>query len=177
MSDEPLPTSLDVRKAAARSVEISGVIRLDSLVRFSPLLADNDGFVKAKLRFWKDEEERYLVEVSVAATVAVICQRCLQPMEETITSGNTLAIVWNDAQAVALPKALEPLVIEDTVCNLHNVVEDELILACKPFSYHDTPECHSETQQFFDDDVVGEPVAERANPFEVLAQLKPHEKT
>lgn len=177
MSDEPLPTTLDVRKAAARSVDISGVISLDSLPRFSPLLADNDGQVRATLRFSRDEEERYLVRVMLEAEVSVICQRCLQPMTEQIVSDNTLAIVWNDAQAAALPRELEPLIVEDSNCDLHSVVEDELILARKPFSYHDTPECHSETREFFAPDAVSETVAEKPNPFDVLAQLKPADKS
>jgi len=172
MSDDPLPTTLDVRKAAARTADISGVISLDTLHRFGPLLADNSGQVKARLRFSRDEEDRYLVNVSVEAGVAVTCQRCLQTMTEQIASSNTLAIVWDDAQAVALPKDLEPLIVEDIVCDLHSVVEDELILARKPFSYHDTQACHSETKQFFDAEVTSDSAPERANPFDVLAKLK-----
>lgn len=177
MSGDPLPTTLDVRKAAARSAEISGVIRLDSLQRFSPLLADTGGQARAVLTFLRDEEERYLVRVAVEAEVVVTCQRCLQPMDEVIRSDNTLAIVWNDAQAAALPKALEPLVLEDTICDLHSIVEDELILARKPFSYHDTETCRSETRAFFDPQAEVTETPARENPFEVLAQLTPKDKT
>lgn len=175
MSNEPLPTTLDFRKAAARSAELCGVVSVETLSRFGPMLASQEGEVKAQLSFSKDDADRYLVRVVVAAEVAVICQRCLQPMQEQVESDNTLAIVWNDEQAVALPKALEPLLVDDTACDLHALVEDELILAMKPYSYHDASHCKRETREFLDPQAKPEVAQETPNPFEVLAQLKPGE--
>lgn len=172
MSNEPLPTTLDFRKAAVRSAQLSGVVSLESLVRFKPMLADETGEVKALLRFSKDDEDRYVVSIEVSAEVAVICQRCLQPMQEKVASENTLAMVWNDEQAAALPKSLEPLIVDDTACDLYALVEDELILAMKPFSYHDASHCKSETREFFDPQSVDQVADEKPNPFDVLAQLK-----
>lgn len=173
MSNEALPTTLDFRKAAARSVELNGVVSVKSLARFSPQLADDSGDIQARLRFSKDDADRYLVQVAVSAEVSVICQRCLQPMSEKVESENTLAIVWNDEQAVALPKTLEPLIVEDTACDLHALVEDELILAMPQFSYHDASHCERTTKAFSDPDAVDDAVSEKPNPFDVLAQLKP----
>lgn len=176
MSNEPLPTTLDFRKAAARSAELKGLVSIEKLARFSPMLAEHDGDVNALLRFSKDDEGRYLVQVVVSVEVVVICQRCLQPMNEHVESDNTLAIVWNDEQAVALPKTLEPLIAEDTACDVYALVEDELILAMKPYSYHDNSECKSETRAFFDPQAVEDAAEEKPNPFDVLAQLKPGEE-
>ncbi|MFK7976366.1 MAG: YceD family protein [Halioglobus sp.] len=172
MSNEPLPTTLDFRKAVVRSAELSGHVDVQNLSRFQPMLADESGDVQALLQFSKDEEDRSLVRVKVTAEVTVICQRCLQPMQEKVVSDNTLAMVWNDEQAVALPKSLEPLIVDDTACDVYALVEDELILAMKPFSYHDDSHCRSETREFLDPRAVTDEVVEKPNPFDVLAQLK-----
>jgi uncharacterized protein len=62
---------------------------------------------------------------------------------------------------------------------LWEVVEDELILALPPFSYHDTEECQQILSRFNADQAPPvETVAEdKPNPFNVLAQLKPGSKT
>mgnify|MGYP001553762146 FL=1 len=173
MLTEPLPTTLDARKAAARGVSVSGTIKALDLQRFRPLLAGDEGDIQVHLTFSRDEENRYLVNVAVAVDVMVTCQRCLEPMSTRIASENTLAIVWTDEQAAHLPRHLDPLIVEDEACNLWDLAEDELILAMPPFSYHGTDECKQFETGFpaQPDDKVEE--VEKPNPFDVLAQLKP----
>ena len=178
MSTEPLPSTLDVRKAAARGVSISGTLKPLDLQRFRTLLAGDEGSINARLAFSRDEENRYIVQVVVDALVTVTCQRCLEPMQESLVSDNSLAIVLNDEQAAHLPRHLEPLIVEGDSCSLWELVEDDLILALKPFSYHDTQECKKILAGFN----AREPEPEAAqtskpNPFNVLEQLKPVKST
>ena len=173
---EPLPNTLDVRKAAVRGVSVSGVLKALDLQRFRPLLAGDEGAVQVHLTFSRDEESRHLVNVAVAVDVIVTCQRCLEPMPAHIASENTLAIVWSDEQAAHLPRHLDPLIVDEEACNLWELVEDELILAMPPFSYHAADECKQIETGFPaepDDKVEG---VENPNPFDVLAQLKPGNK-
>ncbi len=175
MSTEPLPSALDVRKAAARGVSISGTLKPADLPRFRALLADEAGCVRVFLAFSRDEENRSLAQVRVEAEVAVICQRCLGPMPLRVEGDNVLAVVWNDDQAKHLPRHLEPLLVSEEACNLWELVEDELMLAMPPFSYHDTEYC-KETMSGYTgpaDEVAQRET--RANPFDVLAQLKTDE--
>jgi uncharacterized protein len=178
MSTEPLPSTLDVRKAATRGVSVSGTLKPLDLQRFRSLLAADEGEINAHLTFSRDEENRYIVRVVLDALVMVICQRCLEPMQESLVSDNTLAIVLNDDQAAHLPRHLEPLIVEGESCNLRELVEDDLILALQPFSYHDTQECKKILAGFN----AREPEPEGAqtnkpNPFNVLEQLKPGKST
>ncbi len=125
MLTEPLTKTLDVRKAAARGVAVSGSLKPSQLPRFSALLAEDGGTIAADLSFSKDEENRYVVRARVSAEVAVSCQRCLRPMPLELSSDNTLAIVWTDEQAKHLPRHLEPLIVEgDDGCSLWDLVED-----------------------------------------------------
>ena len=142
MLTEPLPISLDVRKAAARGVSISGALKPLDLKRFCYLLADDAGSIQAVLAFARDEEKRFLIDASVTADVAVFCQRCLEPMRIQLEAGNLLAVVWNDDYARQLPRDLEPIIVGEEQCSLWDLVEEELILGMTAFSYHDKKECN-----------------------------------
>jgi uncharacterized protein len=177
MLTETLLTALDVRKAATRGVGVSGVLKPLDLQRFRPLLAGDEGCIEVHLTFSCDEENRHLVHVAIAADVVVTCQRCLEAMPEHLVADNTLAIVWTDEQAGQLPRHLEPLIVEEQLCSLWDLVEDELMLAMRPFSYHDTENCRKRTMDFFDPEMAEKPGEDiKPNPFNVLAQLKPGHK-
>lgn len=176
MMTEPLPTMLDVRKAAVRGASVRGVLKPRDLKRFRPLLGGDEGSIYVEMAFSRDEESRYLVQVTIDAELVVTCQRCLEVMPDFLSSTNTLAILWTDEEAAHLPKHLDPLVISEMSCSLWELVEDELILAMRPFSYHNMEDCKIRIAAF------SEPVPQqctgesRRNPFNVLGQLKPSNK-
>ena len=177
MLTEPLPNSLDVRKAAARGVSISGTLKPLDLPRFKALLACETGDIRAALAFSRDEENRPVVQIDFEASVSVTCQRCLKPMDLDLGGVNTLAIVWTDDQAKHLPRHLDPLIVaEEGGCNLWHLVEDELMLALPSFSYHDTEDCKEILSDYSGPAVAGEEGESRPNPFDVLAQLKTDDK-
>ncbi len=84
MLTEPLPTMLDVRKAAVRGVGVSGVLKPLDLKRFRPLLGGDEGSISVEMAFSRDEESRYLVHVSIEAEIVVTCQRCLDAMPDRL---------------------------------------------------------------------------------------------
>lgn len=172
MSTEPLPSALDVRKAAARGVSISGTLKPADLPRFRALLADEAGSIRAILAFSGDEENRSLTHVHVEAEVVVTCQRCLGAMPLHVEGENTLAAVWNDDQARHLPRHLDPLILSEEACNLWELVEDELILALPSFSYHEAEQCKMSLSGYAGPAIEAEQRDKRPTPFDVLAQLK-----
>ncbi len=176
MLTEPLPNTLDLRKAAARGVTVSGLLNTQNLERLTPLLAVPEGSVKAELTCSRDEENRYLVRVSITADVSVICQRCLDTMPKHLSGENLLAVVWTDEQAAHLPRHLDPLIVAGEVCDLWELVEEELILALPSFNYHHTQDCKIDIAGLPEADLLEETVADKPNPFNVLAQLKPGRK-
>lgn len=179
MLSEPLPNTLDVRKAAVRGVSIKGTLKPLDLPRLRAVLVDDSGSIEANFAFSRDEENRYLIHLETTAEVSVTCQRCLEPLIQTLACENTLAVVWTDEQAGHLPRYLEPLVVEGDACKLWDVVEDELILALPAFGYHNTEECKQTLARFNAAQAPAEEIepAEKPNPFNVLAQLKPGSKT
>ncbi|MCB1687822.1 MAG: DUF177 domain-containing protein [Halioglobus sp.] len=176
MLTETLPIMLDIRQAAVRGVTVSGVLKPLDLKRLRPLLAGDTGAISAEFNFSRDEERRYLMRVAVEADVVVTCQRCLEDLPEHLSCDSTLAIVWTDEEAAHVPRHLEPLVVMEPPSNLWEVVEEELILALPPFSYHETDECKMKTAAYSDPILEEDAGEKRPNPFNVLAQLKPGNK-
>jgi uncharacterized protein len=171
MSTEPLPTSLDVRKAAARGVTLSGVLAPSELARAREILSSDTGRIEARLAFSRDEENRNLLTVEISAQVQVLCQRCLEPLGIEVTSRNELAMIGSEDRARDLPARLDPLVVEGESCDLWAVVEDELILALPIVSYHDTEACRQRLEPYTMPPVEAAREAD-SNPFSVLKQLK-----
>jgi len=174
MLTEPLPTTLDVRKAAVRGVTVSGCVAVSKLERLRPILASGDARIEACLVFSRDAENRSVIELSLSSNVEVTCQRCLQPMPIELNGENRLAIVGDDEKAMQLPGHLEPLVVAGELCDLWMVVEDELMLSLPIVSYHETKDC----KQLLEDYSQPSPGqgAVQESPFSVLEQLKPGSK-
>ena len=172
MLTEPLPNTLDVRKAAARGVSISGALKPVDLPRFKSLLADETGEILAQLTFSRDEENRPIIGLEFEAKVSVVCQRCLQAMPQGLVGDNTLGIVWTDEQAKHLPRHLDALIASEEGSNLWELVEDELILALPSFSYHDTEDCKQILSEYTGPGPEEGEGEQKPNPFDVLAQLK-----
>lgn len=167
---------LDVRRAAVRGARVSGVLKPPDLKRFQTLLGGDAGSILVEMDFSRDEESRYLVHVAIEAEFVVICQRCLEVMPDYLSCENTLAVLWTDEEAAHLPKHLDPLVVSELSCNLWELVEDELILAMRPFSYHNVEHCRMKIAGYSEPvpkQVTGEG---KRNPFNVLGQLKPGKK-
>ena len=172
MLTDPLPATLDIRKAATRGVTVRGTLKPLQLPRFRDLLAADEGVIQAELALFRDEEGRYVAHVVTDSSVTVTCQRCLRPMPVALHSDSTLAVVWTDEQAAHLPASLDPLLVSEEEVSLRELVEDELILAMPPFSYHEQAACNTILADLAAERVADEP-ADRPNPFDVLAQLKP----
>jgi len=170
MSAEPLPETLDVRKAAAREAVVSGRVPLSSLSRLADVLASAEGDATARCRFSRDEENRSIVDVDVEATVQVTCQRCLQTMPLQLDVHGKVAVVGDDDAAKQLPAALEPWVVATETASLWHLVEDELMLALPVVAYHDSEDCKRLLDAYRRPPESGKPSGD--NPFKVLERLK-----
>ncbi len=184
MSSTPLPRQVDIRKLIATGAEISAREPLQNFARLATLLARGDGLaegcglgagddVEVKLHLYVDDAGTRRVDGEVRAEVAVLCQRCLQPMRLPIDSSFAVGVVWSDDEASRLPKYLEPYIVEEGLHDIRDLIEDELIL-CVPYaSYHDNEDCAGEYRQSVARDSDAAEGEEKPNPFKVLEQLKP----
>lgn len=170
MSKARLPHVIDPRRAADRRLSYEGSVPLSRLSRLVSYLLDDEGEVDAELLFAVDEERIRHVQGRVAARVRMRCERCLEPVELSLAGHLNLAFADSAEAARQLPGHYDPWVLdEDGKQNLHQAVEEELILSLPLIPQHE--DCVIKTE-YRDPDAPVASEEKKPNPFAVLAKLK-----
>ncbi|WP_299945261.1 YceD family protein [uncultured Microbulbifer sp.] len=165
-----LPKCVDARKLVQREQCLDGILPLASLERLSSAVESVDGAISAELRFRRDLQGHLTVRGKVTGTVELLCQRCLYPVREQFEAPFCWGIVWSEAQGKSLPKDLDPVIQGGDALNLHQILEDEILLNLPIVAYHQE-ECVSKRRFHFGESGV-EGGGQQENPFKVLERLK-----
>lgn len=164
-----MPRFLDFRKLRNQGGEVSGSMNLDQLPRLAEFCGDGEAPVEAALRFMRDDEGRLLIEGSVAASLQLTCQRCLQPLSRDVVGDVKLIVVYSEEQAKQLPTGWEPWFAESEQSDTAELLTEEILLAMPLVALHD--DCRTPVDAA-EPAFSGEPKADKENPFSVLAKLK-----
>lgn len=163
-----LPRTVEPRKLAHLGVFLEGRVGSDDFKRLADAtLAIKD--VQAELHFGLDYERRPQVRGRISGSVVRQCQRCLNPLDLDIGGDFFVGIVGNEKQAKALPGDVEPWLVEEDSADLFHMLEDEILLGMPYVSYHEH-ECVDPA--YFRSEHSAEETPVRANPFQVLEQLR-----
>jgi uncharacterized protein len=162
-----LPRQVDPRKLVTQGATFDGPVPTASMMRLAGAVMSSEEMAQAELSFGRDDEGRAVVTGRVQLGVDLECQRCLKPVPCKLSGEVGLGIVWDEERAKALPKHLEPWIVESEAGDLYDMVEDELLLALPIAAYHDTDECRASGSYS-----TGEVSDSAENPFGILAQLK-----
>jgi uncharacterized protein len=172
MLNPPLPRhSVDPRKLASQGVEIHAVEVVSSFDRLAGLLANEQGELTIDLAFRRDESNLVCIDGHIAGVLQIPCQRCLEAMPLTVDSHFQIAVVKDDEQATRIPRAYEPVIVDEEGLELLPMIEDELIL-CVPYTNYHEPEHCAVKLIPPDEEESDDTPPERNNPFTVLAALK-----
>ena len=166
-----LPVSIDALKLCQQGVQISGFFPLLRLQRLSQQLYIAEGNVQTELSFGVDQQSRKIVSGHLEAVLPLVCQRCLERIDISVTTELSLALVWNDDQAAQLPRTLDPVFMDGEDLDLLEIVEEELLLALPLVAIHDEGVCQP-PKILVEQVDVDEPVETKVNPFQMLAALK-----
>jgi uncharacterized protein len=184
MSKAP-PEHVYPLRLARHGESLIGNVTLAQMARLAELLDEGAGRVDFELRFGRDDAGQACVLGHMVARLAVICQRCLEPMEMDVEREVRIALVRGNDEVATLDATYDPMLVGDEPVLLSGLIEDELILAMPNFSRHPRGECEmpegADTVDFTDDsaghgdshmdDTAGE--AGEGNPFSILESLKP----
>lgn len=166
-----LPKRVDGLKLVEVNQQLIGEINSAELTRLVGVVRSASPVVSCDVEFSRDEEHLRVLSGKCVVNVVMECQRCLGDVDTPIETSFRLGLVLNDDQAKALPKRLEPVMVDENGrLDLWEAIEDELLLNLPDFPMHPQGEC-----QAFEVEPTEEFAAkeeERPNPFEVLAQLK-----
>lgn len=132
----PLPALVDHRKMASRQQVLEGSVPLSQLSRFSDMLAQVDGDVDLVLAFSKGNHDWTKVSGSATATVALICQNCMQSYQQSVDCEIDVNIVSREEDLRQLDEDADGFVCTEPQIAVVHLVEDELILATPMIPRH-----------------------------------------
>ncbi len=172
------PLRLDVEALAKEAGELDGRWPMRGFERLAesahaearPGDADEVAWkALAELRPVRGGAPEIWLHVTARAEIQLECQRCLQPVATALTAERSFRFVADEATAAEIDADSEDDVLVLTrALNLHELVEDELILALPLVPRHDT--CPQPLAVPEDD--AAPAAEERPNPFAALAALK-----
>ncbi|WP_456406560.1 YceD family protein [Thiolapillus sp.] len=166
-----IPDRVDPWRLAEQGETLEGHLKLDSLPRLAPLLANADGEAAFVLTFGRDERRRLVVTLKVAAELYLECQRCLDDMLLKVDSKTRLAPVSGLLEAEQLPADLDPLLLaEGEYLDIAALIEDELMLGIPSSPRHEEQNCNR--QAGVEEHGLTEDEPKEENPFAILAGLK-----
>ncbi|MBI2383844.1 MAG: DUF177 domain-containing protein [Gammaproteobacteria bacterium] len=166
-----IPQRIRASLAVAHGERHSGTLPLAGFSRLREALADAAGDLRVELAGAHDSLGHPVLDLHAAAELRLLCQRCMTPFGWTLDRRAALRLVATDEEEARLMNECEPYRVQDDWLPLHEIVEDEVLLALPML-----PRCPS-----CENAVRSAPEPERAdprpNPFAALKDLKLGKKT
>ncbi len=177
MTKEFSAQRLDVKAFALVAGRLSGH---DSLLKYERLALEAKGLHPDLLVDWKAEGEvrtplagagQIWLHLTVHASFPMECQRCLTPVDVPLSVERSFRFVADEATAEALDDdSEEDLLAMSREFDLHELIEDELLMALPVVPKHD--ECPTAIPLASSDEDFEEANAEKPNPFAALTGLR-----
>lgn len=152
----------------------------ERLSRFERLMEQGQGLggetlvsysVQGEMRPDASGGEEPWLHLAADATLTLVCQRCLGPVDEAIHFERDFRFVASEALAeVEDEESEEDVLVISKSFNLLELIEDELLMATPLVSKHET--CPKPVKLQAADPGFEDLPQEKPNPFAVLQQLK-----
>ena len=149
-----------------RNAVFSGVIPVTKMPRLSSLIIENDAEITVQFEFATDRFQHPSIRGHYQVDLTAECQRCLEPMVYPVDQSFELLIDATDEDIEAFQ--VDSVYSVDGYVDIHEVIEDELILDLPIILMHEDRGCN----KYLQPETSESQVAERENPFAVLESLK-----
>ena len=136
-----LPETVQWDRLTEGDKTLRGTIALQGMTRLAGCLLDDEGDVDVELESGIDAQKVRYLRGHLRTTLNLVCQRCLQPLSYPLDIDISLGLVLTDDEAERLPEVCDPYVFEQRTAELKSSLEDELMLALRPFPMHGTARC------------------------------------
>ena len=123
-----LPIHIDPRKLAMQNSRLEGRVGASKLPRLAAAVASISGEATASLNFENERARAAMVDGEVNIKVEIQCQRCLDPVAVQLQTAFALQVIFGEEYVDRVASSREPWIVEDRMANLHQMLEDELLL-------------------------------------------------
>jgi uncharacterized protein len=118
-----------------------GVTPVSHMTRLAADCVDHSGQIRWTMQGGQTREGYPALTISVAGTVKLACQRCLQPMEYEIDSSTMLVLGKDDEEADGMEEVLDDesidVIVGSHACDIRQLLEDEALLALPQAPKHE----------------------------------------
>ena len=152
----------------------------ERLARFERLMEQSQGLggetfvtyaVQGSVRVDGAGADEAWLHLSAQATLSLICQRCMAPVDESIRFERDYRFVASEALAeVEDEESEEDVLVLSKAFNLLDLIEDELLMSTPLVPKHEV--CPQPVKLQAADPAFLEVAQEKPNPFALLQQLK-----
>jgi uncharacterized protein len=178
MTREFTPNRLDVNRFAEAAATLSGSepVRNDQRLQ-AELAGPPDALAvqwqaEGQSRSGADGGAVPWLHLTARATVALVCQRCLSPVEVTLDVDRWFRFAADEATAADEDEAAdEDVLVAARDFDLHGLIEDELLMEIPVTPRHEA--CPEPMRLSAEDPDFDAAESARPNPFAALRQLKP----
>ena len=162
---------LDVDRLSLGAAVLDFDIALAQLPRLSARAELMGGSVQGTVRFGRDAG-RAVADVSLAGTVQLRCQRCMQPMALPLSAHVKVALLLSEADSSTVDDAFEPVLAPEGRISVAELIEEEVLLSLPIVSMHAGDE---QCEPLENAGGASEPPAETTQrPFARLGELLSH---
>jgi uncharacterized protein len=169
MATDNLPNFIHPSKLARQNGCLKGAVPSDQMSRLRPLLVADLEPVELIVQGGVDAEGYSYVRCVFTAMLKLKCQRCLRSVEHKADVDSWLVPVDNELDGGQLPEHYDPLVTNDKLASLSDMVEDELLLSLPVVPRHDFGKCPVAMPESLQQEPEEEK-SERIKPFADLKQ-------
>ncbi|AXT32626.1 23S rRNA accumulation protein YceD [Pseudoalteromonas tunicata] len=171
MQKVKIPRTIDPVKIAKQRLTYDGIVTFDSFARLEQVVQEKVGEVQVKIHCDYDAQKRLVIYSNVKAPVTLTCQRCNGDIGLDLELDLAYAAVAAGKSSDHLPDYYEVVELnEEGEVNLHQLIEDELILAIPLVPMHEESLCRYSPEPISFGEI--DEVEDKPNPFEILKQLK-----
>ena len=171
MQKVKIPITLDPVRSAQKQVSYDGIVLFEKLPRLLEVVTGNKGEGEVKIHFRKDEQGISVVEGSANAHIKTVCQRCNGELGLDLELDFAYSPIGIGKSSEHLPSCYDVVEMdEEGEINLHQLVEDELMLAIPIVPMHEESHCRFSEKPLSFGEIKAED--DKPNPFEILKQLK-----
>lgn len=133
-------TESKVAVLADEGRQVGVVVAVARLARVAAMLASDDGTVNGSVALSR-QDGRIIAQVQFRTTVTLQCQRCLEPMQQSLEGSSLVALVETEDEAAAVPQDFETVLAPLGRLRLAELLEEEVLLALPAAPRHAAGQC------------------------------------
>ena len=136
------PGRFDAFRLAREHGSLAGSVDATALPRLADRIVGEQAPIDWRIEGTADPMGRLALDVLLEGTVTLECQRCLGPLELTISQRTQLLLAHDDAEAVRLDAESDAeVLLAATAVDPQTLIEDELVLALPYIARHPEGSC------------------------------------